>query len=114
MKIELAGLYWHFVDLVWVAPVHHRLPDVSPTGTSQARTDLSAHGEGLGYSIKKIFIALFMLTAHRGVVGHPRRGFARTPGCCGAVCSSAPSWKALFIFMYFMHMKFENLAVCGR
>ena len=25
--VEIVGLYWHFVDVVWVAHLHRRLPD---------------------------------------------------------------------------------------
>lgn len=64
--------------------------------------------QGLGYSIGKIFIALFVLTAIEVAWGM----FFREPrwflwsGLL--ICALL---KALLIFMYFMHMKFERWLV---
>lgn len=64
--------------------------------------------DGLGYSIGKIFIALFLLTALEVAWGmffrEPRWFLWSGLLICALI-------KALLIFMYFMHMKFERWLV---
>jgi cytochrome c oxidase subunit IV len=67
-----------------------------------------SHGKDLGYSVGKIFIALFVLT---------------TIEVCWGMFLRDPKWalwsgllicaliKGLLIFMYFMHMRFEKWIV---
>ncbi len=68
---------------------------------------MSSH-EGLGYSIKKIFIVLFVLTAVEVAVGmliDDPKWFKWSLLLILAV------WKGGLILMYFMHMKFERFIV---
>ncbi len=68
---------------------------------------MSSH-EGLGYSIKKIFIVLFVLTAVEVAVGvliDDPKWFKWSLLLILAV------WKGGLILMYFMHMKFEKFIV---
>ena len=69
-----------------------------------------SHGKDLGYSIGKIFIALFVLTALEVAWGI----FLREPRWLlwsGLIICMLI--KGLLIFMYFMHMKFERWIVWG-
>jgi cytochrome c oxidase subunit IV len=72
---------------------------------------MSDHKDGLGYSVKKIFIALLVLTAIEVAWGmsmpHSQR-FLLWSGLM--ICALA---KGLLIFMYFMHMRFERWIIWG-
>src|SRR5882672_7356732 len=72
---------------------------------------MSDHKDGLGYSIRKIFIALLVLTAIEVAWGmsipHTQRFFLWS-GLL--LCALA---KGLLIFMYFMHMRFERWIIWG-
>jgi cytochrome c oxidase subunit IV len=67
-----------------------------------------SHGQDIGYSIKKIFIALFVLTAVEVAWGF----LFRDPRWLlwGGLIIFAFA-KGLLILWYFMHMKFEKLIV---
>ena len=68
---------------------------------------MSSH-EGLGYSIKKIFIILFILTAVEVAVGmliDDPKWFK------WSLLLILAAWKGGLILMYFMHMKFERFIV---
>ena len=70
---------------------------------------MSAHGEGLGYSIKKIFIILFVLTAIEVFWGMFFAESSRVVLWSGLLICAV--WKGVLIFMYFMHMKYEKALV---
>ena len=70
---------------------------------------MSSSHEGLGYSILKIFIVLFVLSALEVFWGMWMRGFGRFVLWGGLLAFAVA--KGLLIFMYFMHMKFERFLV---
>jgi caa(3)-type oxidase subunit IV len=70
---------------------------------------MSHEHEGLGYSIFKIFVVLFVLTALEVFWGMSMRGFGRFVLWGGLLAFALA--KGLLIFMYFMHMKFERFLV---
>lgn len=70
---------------------------------------MSHDHEGLGYSVLKIFVILFVLTALEVFWGLGMRGFGRFVLWGGLMAFALA--KGLLIFMYFMHMKFERFIV---
>ena len=71
-----------------------------------------SHGKDLGYSINKIFLWLFALTAVE--IGWAMPEFIREKRLLlwsGLIACMLV--KGLLIFMYFMHMKFERFIIWG-
>jgi cytochrome c oxidase subunit IV len=67
-----------------------------------------AHGKDLGYSVAKIFWALFILTSIEVAWGYLLRDPRWVLWSGLIICMIA---KGLLIFMYFMHMRFERWLV---
>ena len=66
------------------------------------------HGKDLGYSVLRIFVALFVLTAVEVVWGVWLRDPRWLLWSGLIICMIV---KGLLIFMYFMHMRFERWIV---
>ena len=118
--VEIAGLYWHFVDIVWIVifTVVYLIPAPGseareqPPTTRRTRpsppTDVGQPDERHAHPTDAFYIKVaLVLAAH-----HRHRGRALLPGARRAAtttrCSFLSAIKFVAVVAFFMHLKFDN------
>ena len=94
--IEMTGLYWHFVDIVWIFLIPVALPDGTALMKSEPLISVKV------YII--VFLTLIALTLLTTAVA-----FVDLGGELNSVAAvSIAVCKALLVILYFMHVRYSD------
>ena len=96
-EVEIVGLYWHFVDLIWIYGFHLHLSNIGGHENGTGRTQRAS-------KIHEYFWWLLALTIIEVAVAIPDYvAILKGILLIGLACS-----KAILVANYFMHLKFEK------